>query len=367
MAATYFNPAFRVKVNRAGLSAAAAAHITSLSVTNSLREVDTFSMTVANPYPALPWTHGTDASLFAEGREIEVEMGYVGNLWPMIAGEITRVSPTFPESGSPTVQLEGRSYMHRLRQKPKAKGQPFKDMTDKAIVEQIAQQFHLTAEAEEGQTYTDISQGDQSALAFLLDLARRAGFELQVRGKLLSFRKPQLNQPPVYTLVWGGSRKPLDLSGHIAPLQSFTPSCDTRNQVTAVLVRGYDPNTKKEITARAGPGDEEQLVGGGQTGGELLQQSFGAEHEEICVRMPVASQAEADRIAKARYNERSRQFVTGQGTTIGLPDLWAGQLVTIVIVDPGNRFSGPYYLTRTTHTITTGGYKTTFSVQRNTN
>jgi uncharacterized protein len=367
MATTYFAPAFRVKLNRAKLAPDVLANITSITVKNMLQQVDTFSLTLANPYPQLRWTHSADANLFAEGSEVEIEMGYVDNLHSMIVGEITSIKPNFPEGGSPTVQIDGRSYMYWLRRKLPSKGRSFKDMTDKAIVEQIAQEFHLTAEAEQGHTYQDISQGNQSALSFLLDLAKRAGFEIQVRGKFLYFRKPQVSQPATYTLVWGGSKVPLNLADRIAPLQNFTPICDMRNQVTAVVVRGYDPKKKQAIEARAGIGDEASLVGSGQTGGKLLQKSFGIENEEICAHTPVASQAEADRIARARYNERAQQLVTGQGTTVGLPDLWVGQLVKIVIVDPNNRFSGPYYISETAHTINSSGYRTNFSVQRNTN
>ena len=39
------------------------------------------------------------------------------------------------------------------------------------------------------------------------------------------------------------------------------------------------------------------------------------------LRQPVFTQAEADQRAKAALNERAKQFLTGEGETIGLPEM----------------------------------------------
>ncbi len=55
-------------------------------------------------------------------------------------------------------------------------------------------------------------------------------------------------------------------------------------------------------------------------------------------------------------------MVKGSGSTVGLPDLRAG---TVVHVDGlGERFSGRYFITSTTHTIGDGGYATQFECRR---
>lgn len=361
MSAAYYAPSFRVLINRTSLAADVSKNITDVSVTNQLDAIDTFSLTLANPYPTMRWTHTKDADLFIEGSQIEIEIGYVDNLCSMLAGEITSISPSFPESGAPTVRIDGRSHMHRLRNGQKRR--TFQNVTDKEIVEKIAQEVGLTAQVEAtSPKHTDVIQDNQTDLAFLRERAGLIDFEVLVEGKYLIFRKVRERQPKTYTLVWGRTKATLDLAQRIVPLQRFDPSRDVRNQVTAVVVRGYNPKTKKEIVARAGIGDEESTMGGKQTGGQLVQQSFGGQREEVCVTCPVASQEEADRQARATYNQRARQFVTGRGVTVGLPDLRAGQVVEILGL--GDRFSGAYYVTQTTHTIGGGGYRTTFSVQR---
>jgi len=361
MSGSYFAPAFRVKVNRASLAGDVSKNISTVSVNSQLNSIDTFSLTLANPYPGLRWTHTNDADLFIEGSSLAIEMGYVDNLRLMIDGEITSVSPTFPESGTPTVQIEGRSRMHRLRRGTRVR--TFRNATDKEVAEAIARDVQLTPRAEDsGAKPRDATQNNQTDLDFLLELARPIHFEVLVEGMNLVFRKTRESQSKTYTMVWGRTKAQLDLAKNIVPLKSFTPTRDTRNQVSAVVVRGYDPKTKKAIVARAGIGDEESTMGGKQTGGQLAQQAFGVSREELCVARPVASQEEADRQARALYNERARCFVTGQGATIGLPELRAGQVVEILGL--GDRFSGAYYVTQISHTMDSGGYQTTFSVER---
>ena len=53
-------------------------------------------------------------------------------------------------------------------------------------------------------------------------------------------------------------------------------------------------------------------------------------------------------------------MVTATGSTVGLPDLRAGSVVEIDGL--GDRFSGRYFVTGTTHTIGDGGYTTQFDV-----
>ena len=94
----------------------------------------------------MPWTHTGDADLFKEGNAVTIEMGYVDDLQPMFDGEITSISPTFPESGTPTVRVAGYTRQHWLRRSPKTR--TFQDVTDKEIVEQTARDLGLTPEAE---------------------------------------------------------------------------------------------------------------------------------------------------------------------------------------------------------------------------
>jgi uncharacterized protein involved in type VI secretion and phage assembly len=134
------------------------------------------------------------------------------------------------------------------------------------------------------------------------------------------------------------------------PLQHFSPTLNTLRKVGAVTVRGGDLEGKK-IEAQVGPdAGEAQAVGDGN--GETV----------IIVDMPVASQEEAEQLAQSIYDDLAREYITGAGATIGLPDMRAGRMITLEGL--GERFSGEYYVTQATHTISGAGYQTSFVVNR---
>ena len=82
---------------------------------------------------------------------------------------------------------------------------------------------------------------------------------------------------------------------------------------------------------------------------------------ELKVRVPVFSQSQADQMAKAILKKRAETFVTGGGESIGLPEIKAN--TNIELRGLGKLFSRTYYVQQATHTISTGGYRTTFKVK----
>jgi uncharacterized protein len=358
----FFAPAFKVQMNGAALAADVSKNITDVSVTHDLGTTDHFALTIANPYPAMRWTHTGDADLFKEGSAVKVEMGYVDDLHLMLDGEITSISPAFPASGTPTVRIEGHSRLHRLQGTRWTR--TFQDVTDKQIVETIARDLNLTPQVEETKTkHPYVVQFNQTDLDFLKERGQYIHFEVLVEGTTLIFRKAKEDQNKTYALVWGNPSQSFDPSRTALPLISFNPTLNTLHQVTGVRVRGYDLINKKGITGHAGAGDEATTMGGSHTGAQIAAQAFGGTRTEDRVTMPIASQEEADQRAQAIYNERALQLVTGSGSTIGLPYLRAGRVVELAGLGP--RFSGLYYVTKATHSLSSGGYLTTFSVKRN--
>jgi phage protein D len=86
------------------------------------------------------------------------------------------------------------------------------------------------------------------------------------------------------------------------------------------------------------------------------------ERGDIIVDQPQFTEAQARRRALAQLSDRLKQLVEAEGTTVGLPDLRAGQRVHIVGL--GARFSGVYFVTKTVHSIDDSGYVTKFSARR---
>ena len=90
----------------------------------------------------------------------------------------------------------------------------------------------------------------------------------------------------------------------------------------------------------------------------------GAGRTRSISQRPVSTQAEADQLAKARFNHRILELVEGEGVCWGRTDLRAGKVIKIDGV--GKRFSGQYYVTAAIHCYTSQqGYLTRFTVRRN--
>jgi phage protein D len=358
----YFAPTFHVELNGSRLEANITANIEEVSVVSKPNGMDTFSITLVNPYPDLRWTHSDDAELFKEGTGVTIALGYVDHVKPVFDGEITKISPTFPESGAPTVAIEGHTRMHWLTGDRKTR--TFRDMTDKRIVEQIAQEAGLEARVEDpGTQYSQVTQSNQTDFEFLQSRATRINYEVLMEGpRTLVYRPARDSEEPSATLVWGHPQLAMASSDY-PPLKSFSPTLSTLEQVNAVEVRGYDVRNKKEIVGRAGSGDQTSAMGGAHRGSDVAQSAFRRSRCEVVVNEPVTTQEEADQRARALLNQKAMAFVGGTATAIGMPDLRSGCVVQLEGL--GRRFNGKYYVDEATHAIGSGGYSTSLSLKRN--
>ena len=64
-----------------------------------------------------------------------------------------------------------------------------------------------------------------------------------------------------------------------------------------------------------------------------------------------------------QLERQAMSYITGRGSCNGNPDLMARMVIELKGL--GRRFSGKYYITSATHTISTSGYRTDFEVKRN--
>jgi uncharacterized protein len=358
----YFAPAFRVEVNGSRLTADVSKNIQELQIVSKPDTIDTFSFTVVNTLPKLRWTHTSDANLFREGHSVKIWMGYVDNLLEMIEGEITQIKPTFPESGMPTVTIEGHTRLHRLQGDNKTR--TFQKMTDKQIAEQIAQDAGLEAEAEDTQVQHEyVMQPNQTDLHFLRDRAARIHFEIMVQQKKLIFRKAKESAKNIYTLLWAQTQKSFASTATTLPLKSFSPQLDTLQPANKVEYRSYDPKTKQALVSQVGDDAQDSTMGGTQKGAQVAAQAFQKQKQFVNVSTPFSSQAEGDQHAKAKFNEKAMNLVGGSAETVGIPDLRSGQVVELKGLGP--RFDGLYYVDEATHSISSSGYQTRFTVKRN--
>jgi phage protein D len=361
MAGKYLAPAFKVSVDGSDLPLDLSLQVTDVSVTLMSDGTDSCSLTLANPYPDLPWTHGKNKDLFKHGDGLKVQMGYVDKLKLLFDGEVTAIAVSFPEGGNAAMTVKGSTRLHRLQ----GSTGPFDyaNVTDEEIVKKVAGRAGLSTKVDATDiTYPMVKQGPESDLTFLRGRAKRLRRELFVVGKTLNFVKSRDAESEAYTLVWGRTSEAFSPPGQFVPLKSFSPEMDAEAQVGQVIVRGYDGVAQVEIEGKAGKGQEDTTMGS-ETGGAVAAKAFGSGRQIVITDVPVSTKAEADELAQAIYNDRAMSFTRGTGSSVGLPDILPGKVVKIDGV--GAVFSGDYYVTQATHRMGSSGYSTDFSVRRN--
>lgn len=298
-----------------------------------------------------------DDELFTLGTAIEIQMGYDSDLKPLIAGEITGLEPEFTPGSPPTLTVRGHDLRHRLMRGHKT--QSFIKMSLSEVADQVLQAAGLKSQVTPTTDKLDyILQHNQTDLEFLQAQARRIGYEVVMVDETVHFRPQQLAQNPA---------KQPKLSPKADRLE-FSPRLSTMGQVGQVEVRGWNPKEetreRQPISGKARANQDEVSKMGGRVSGPMaVKQEFGTASYQI-VTQPIATKAEADRLAKASFNQRSLNYITGEGSCAGRVDLRAGSLVEIA--DIGQRFSGLYYVISAVHTyVPEQSYTTQFTVRRN--
>lgn len=341
-------PEVRLRVDGQDVPLEAEADVIEVSVLQDVSAPGMFAVRLMNwDLDKLQFTWSDDP-LFAEGAEVEVLMGYMGELEPVFVGEITGLEPEFRADETPTVTVRGYDRGHRLLRGRKTRS--FIQVKDSDIAAQVAEEAGLTAEAEDTKvTLEYVLQHNQTDLEFLEARARRIGYEVWVEGKILKFRPRPSDEAEILTL-------------HLEEdLLEFSPRLSTVGLAGEVEVRGWSPKDKEAVLGKAAAADAGSTMGG-KTGG--LDVAAGAFDAAVAVSVdePV-SQGEADQIAAGRIREMALSYVTGEGVAAGRADLKAG---TVVKIDGcGQRFSGLYYLASVNHVYSPKrGYRTAFTVRR---
>ena len=343
-------PEFSVRVNGNDLPADAEGDLISVSMYEDLEAPNMFTLQLSNWDMDRLTVKWSDDELWQEGGEVEVLMGYQGNLEALMVGEITGLEPAFSANESPTLIVRGHDRLHRLLRGRHTR--TFTNMKDSDIAGEIARDLGLTLEAEDtGNQLEYVLQHNQTDMEFLQERAHRIGYEVAVADKALLFRARQNTGTEVFTL----SRE--------EGLLEFYPRLTTMSQVSRFAVRGWDPLNKEELVGEANLGDESTAMDGVSSGPAAVEDAFG-ESSAVRVNWPVSTQAEAAQIALGRYNDMALAYISGDGLCEGRTDLRAGTVIRIEGM--GEKFSGAYYVTSTTHTCSPAqGYQTAFTVRRN--
>lgn len=351
----FYVPAFTVKVDDQDLVRELFLAVTKVQVTMKEKAAADFSLTVAS---AFDWEKREFVArrgeqridlieLFRFGATVELALGYgePAKLVPMIHGLVTKIGTSFTETGTPELTISGFDKLYPLTIGKETRH--WEDQLESDVVADIAGRHNL----EPVVTPTTgarprIDQSQQSDYEFLKQLAERLGWTFYVRGKKLHFGRRN-RKPPTIQLKWGGG------------LSSFSPTANIAKQVTRVVVCGRS-ESGEEFEGVARRGDESDSEARRDSGAGRVAQALGRE-PELRIRAAVRDKAEATARARAIFDERGQDLVTGDGECIGIPDIRPDSLIQIEGVS--RAFAKPYYVTEATHSLDSGGYRTRFGVR----
>ena len=357
----FYVPYFQVKIAGRPAGQDVVRDILQVSYKDNLTEIDSFDLNINNWDAETRDFKYSDGDLFDPGKELELWLGYYGkdSLRLMVRGQITALHPSFPAGGGSTLAVSGLNVLHKLRTKQESHA--YESKTDSQIAKEIAGRLGVTLKtnpAPDEKPYDYVLQDNQYDIIFLLERARRVGYDLYVEEL---GQNGQSQQP---TLVFGRSldvRRTTYQLSYGRSMIDFKPDLTTANQVGEVTVRGWD-RIKKEKIEYTAKRSEIAIKGVGDAGNQAaIEQSFNQRREVIATK-PIESVDEAKTLALRTLEENAKDMVKASGSTVGLPDLRAGSVV--MIDGAGKRFSGRYFVTATTHAIGDSGYTTQFECRR---
>ncbi len=287
---------------------------------------------------------------FKPGKVVEVKMGY-NKTTGLFMGYINAISFDFSAKSGPYITVQCLDAKGALVNNKTWKNYGKQDIKDivKAILTERCKPYVTTISSID----SDFDTGESGAYDetpeikdniddynYVIGFARKTNNSFCViYNKLYFCENLSSKSKTVVELKWGQS------------LLSFWVEIDISKQIGTVQVYGTDPIKHKTFTAKSN-----SVSGSGETGSDMAKL---VKSKTIVLKDPnVINQAQATELAKHRLEASAAQLVKCKGSTIGIPEIKAGD--KIEISGMGKGVNGVYFLEHVTHTINAQGYITAF-------
>ncbi len=293
------------------------------------------------------------------GDPVEIKVG--NNSTSIFKGEIVGLEPVYKGGEKAKILIRAMNNIHKLLRKRKSV--TFTDKTDEQILKQVVGDAGLKLDwkHEKSIQYKHVYQHNQTDMEFLRTRAARMGCHVWCVEDTVFVQQPTLQGKEIATLKVDGEKKD-------AELRMFAPRLNSSAVVKKVTVKGWNPETKELISGDAS-------VSGSQLGSQTSVAGAGklGDEETFTVDHPIWSKEEAVALAKARLQDLSLTYITGEAEVKGDGMFQIGKLVAITAnsgstaaEDP---FNGKYYLMGVTHRHVAskgkdGGYVTILRLAR---
>jgi phage protein D len=282
-------------------------------------------------------------SVLKLGAQIEVFAGDQSSQTSIFKGRISALEGLYSPENPPelTVLAEDALYAARLKRRSKV----YENASPADLVMAIAQNNGLQPKTTglSGNASTHV-QFNESDLAFLRRVLARYDGDFQVVDNELQAGERSSIQRNQIEISLGEK------------LRRARVLADLAHQATKIQSYGWDyhqGSVASATSSAAVPGP-----GSGNAGSQILQYTFGVRTEQLA-NLSVRDRSEAQAVADAEWQQRSRKFVTLHGTSEGNPALRVGSHLSVKGL--GARFSNTYYVVATVHRYDQEkGYETDF-------
>lgn len=390
MATNTYAPDYQLKINGKDLPVPLRSAISSVRYQDGVNAADRVEISLANP--DLRWLRshirglgfqpfptgvklGPIGTISAVGdgqfdidNKVELSLGYAPDaLTNVFTGEVTGVQASFPGGGMPTMTLVAHDYLHRLTEGTAARG--FGPLAD-ALVALILSAENLliplidpallavsTAMTALNVIFkgTGVKQGSpgegESDFALLKRIAATYDADFWVEGDVLYLARfiPKEYSPRM-SLTWGES------------LIDFSPQVTTVGQVAAVSMKFTLRELRLNFLVTVGWDFDREALRLTIVPGEAAKGAKAISGPSYAiVDQPIGSPADIVNSALViirQLRQKLNKRLTASGSAIGNPQIRAGAMIRFEGLGPD--FSGDYRVSSATHTIDSGGYRTSF-------
>lgn len=371
-----YAPEFRIEIDGGPIPPALRGAVSRISYTDGIEGADRVEVTFANEQ--LQWL---DQPLLQADRGFRLLLGYAPDpLESVFVGEVTGVNATFPNGGMPTITVVAHDFLQRMTvgtmKRDFSLGLPLigKFPLPDAVVASLVSASNLLIPYPDpiggaldffllliAYTITPLDsqrgvrvQDMQSDFDFLSGIARENGWEMHIdhtlepQGYILRFQGFTQDYSPSVSLTWGSS------------LSDFTPKFSTVGQVIGVQTRVWIASIKMEfLVVLAWDFDRAAF--------DLrIIPEFGGISSFLApggmLEIESAGPAVLPKKLLGELLPRLNNRLTGSGNAVGNLAIKSGRVIDLKGL--GDQFSGLYRITSATHTIDSGGFKTSFEARK---
>lgn len=333
-------PFIRIKQNGTDLFAAGKLSIVEMTVSLSLDAAGMVIFKIAGVYDERKHSFQNQVkNAFMLGNILEVELGYLHSSLSIFKGYVAMVGAEFCKTPLLVITLMdvrrlmmvsgNRHVLHEVINYSDAFIQ---------VMEKYSKLCSLEVDATDDKLENPLSQVQNDYLFVSRELIKngKTDREFFVLGNKAYFRKPGKMKQPIMTLQYGRELLAIKTDEEYQDLKIEVVGCDEKTQS---VIRGSAEVAKNS-----------------------KQKKIFAAPQTYTLADPFAdTQKKADERAAIIARERVREARSGQGITIGLPELVPGRFVNVELLeeDYGNH---KYYIRSVVHEIRDDNFQTVFEI-----